>query len=191
MKSEELSSTTDEKLYNIYLRGDNEALDELLIRHRDGLVWFLYGIVRDEHDAEDIMMDTFALLITKQPKFRNNSTFKTWLYSIGRNLARKHVRKRDFTEKKEQLIIPEIVSEQLASGDILSDVIKTEDADKLCEAMEALKEEYATVLYLQYIEKLDIEQTARIMKKSEKQIYNLTNRAKIRLRETLDINQQD
>jgi len=36
---------TDEQMYSRFIHGETEALDELLLRHKDGLTWFLYGIV--------------------------------------------------------------------------------------------------------------------------------------------------
>ena len=37
--------------------------------------------------AEELMEETFFLLMTKKPKFKGKSSFKTWLYAIGRNVA--------------------------------------------------------------------------------------------------------
>lgn len=177
---------TDEQLYSRFIHGESDALDELLIRHKDGLTWFLYGIVKNVEDAEDLMMDTFALLITKKVNFKNNSSFKTWLYGIGRNLAKKHVRKSHYANEQIMNTLPEKYMEQLEDSDLLVDVIKAEDSGRLYAALNAIPEEYATAIYLQYIERLSSEQTAKIMKKSLKQIYNLTSRAKVRLRQELE-----
>lgn len=177
--------STDEQLYFRYLQGENEALDELLIRHKDRLIWFLYGIVKNMDDAEDLMMDTFALLITKKLKFAQNSSFKTWLYGIGRNLARKHVRKKNISTEKMAFLIPEFETDFGVQSDLLSEFVKEQDSKLLYQAMNRLPEAYSTVLYLQYMENLDVENISRIMKKSAKQVYNLTSRAKERLRNEL------
>lgn len=181
------NSVSDEQLYNDFLHGDNEALDELLVRYKDGLTWFLYGIVRNMEDAEDLMMDTFALLITKRLNFRNDSTFKTWLYGVGRNLARKHLRKSHCVNGHELVIVPEIYKEVIGSGDLLEDIIISEDVDQLYSALHSIPEEYATVLYLQYIEQLNTKQVARVMKKTVKQIYNLTARAKVQMKKEIEL----
>ena len=39
------------------------------------------------------MMDAFAVAASGTSRFRGNSSFKTWLFAIGRNLAMKHLRK--------------------------------------------------------------------------------------------------
>lgn len=38
------------------------------------------------------MEDTFFKLITKKPKYSGKSTFKSWLYAIGRNTAVDYIR---------------------------------------------------------------------------------------------------
>ena len=56
----------DEKDEIIYLRyiekEEDKDLETLLARHRDGLFIFLMGFVKNEEDAEDLLMDTFAKL---------------------------------------------------------------------------------------------------------------------------------
>ena len=178
---------TDEQLYSRFIHGETEALDELLLRHKDGLTWFLYGIVKNMEDAEDLMMDTFALLITKRLNFKNDSSFKTWLYGVGRNLARKHLRKNHYLNEKELVVLPDSYKEVIGASDLLTDVIKTEDVSRLYGALNSIPEEYATVLYLQYIEQLSTEQIAKVMKKTVKQVYNLTARAKAQMKKEIEL----
>ena len=150
----------------------------------------MYGIVKNMEDAEDLMMDTFALLITKKLNFKNDSSFKTWLYGIGRNLARKHARKSHYDNEQALNALPDSYMELIEESDLLSDIVKLEDNKRLYIALNSIPEEYATAIYLQYIEKLSIEQTSKIMKKTVKQIYNLTGRAKSRLKQELEKNRK-
>ena len=61
---------TDEALYSRYLETDDDGdLEILLARHREGLLLFLLGFVRNPEDAEDLLMDTFARLAVDQPRF--------------------------------------------------------------------------------------------------------------------------
>lgn len=171
---------TDEQLYSRYLLGENEAVDELLLRHKEGLTWFIYEFVHSYDDAEDLMMDTFALLLFKRVRFRGDSSFKTWLYGIGRNLSLNYLRKH----KNESVeIIDEAIPIEI---DVESEVISKENSKALFDALNQLKPEYAQVLYLSYFARMDSSQIANVMKKTVKQIYNLTERAKKQLREIVD-----
>ena len=55
------NSVSDEQLYIDFLHGNNEALDELLVRYKEGLTWFLYGIVKNLEDAEDLALLIFVM----------------------------------------------------------------------------------------------------------------------------------
>lgn len=173
---------TDEELYSRYLQGDNEAIDELLVRHKEGLTWFLYGVIHNKDDAEDLMMDTFALLLAKRVKFRNNSSFKTWLYGIGRNLA------NNFARKHKALLMERSELEQNSkeTAELDTQLLTEERNQKLYLAMKRLKPEYAEVLYLSYFEQMDAKQIAMVMKCTVKKVYNLTDRAKAKLKELVD-----
>ena len=85
---------TDEMLYRSYLNGEDEALRVLIEKYSEKLTLFIYGMVGNMHDAEEHMMDSFAILISKNKPFLGRSTFKTWLFAIGRNQARMFLRKR-------------------------------------------------------------------------------------------------
>ena len=77
--------------------GDVHGLDEIIIEYSDGLILYLTSVVGNIQTAEELAEDTFVLLGTKKPKFREKSSFKTWLYAIGRNIAIDHLRK--YTKK--------------------------------------------------------------------------------------------
>ena len=183
--SELLKSLTDEQLYNTFIKGDNAALDELLVRHKEGLTFFVYGFVNSFEDAEDIMMDAFALLIAKKVKFKEKSSFKTWLYGIGRNLARAHLRK---AVRMQTMPLDDSFFEDEKCPSSFAAIEGDDNKRALYKALNTLNDDYKTVIYLTYFENMDVAQIGAIMKKSSKQIYNITARAKEQLRKQLDGN---
>ena len=74
--------------YQRYLAGDDDALVALVRDYKDGLLLFLNRYVRNLSLAEELTEDTFFRLVTKRPRFSPHYSFKTWLYTIGRNTAR-------------------------------------------------------------------------------------------------------
>mgnify|MGYP000136154873 FL=1 len=74
--------------------GDDSGLVEIIVNYRDGLILYLNSFVGNIHIAEELAEDTFVLLGTKKPKDKGTSSFKTWLYTIGRNIAINHLRRR-------------------------------------------------------------------------------------------------
>ena len=74
--------------------GDEAGLDELIRTYRDGLTLYLASIVGSMQTAEELAEDTFVLLGVRKPLFKGKSTFRTWLYTIGRHIAADYYRKQ-------------------------------------------------------------------------------------------------
>ncbi len=175
---------SDEALYRAYLsRGSEDALRELLVRHREGLTLFLYGYVRNMDDAEELMLDAFAAAAARTSPWTGRSSFRTWLFGIGRHLALRQLRRRrslPAREEAEDAAVPE------SGGSPEMELLRSERSRQLQEAMDRLNPEYRQVLCLLYFEGMGSEEAARVMGKSKKQIYNLTERGKKALRAELE-----
>jgi len=78
--------------YHRFLAGDDEGLHEIICEYRTGLILYLNSFVQNIHTAEELTEDTFAELAIGCPKYSEKSTFKTWLYAIGRNVTAKYLR---------------------------------------------------------------------------------------------------
>jgi RNA polymerase sigma-70 factor (ECF subfamily) len=79
---------TDEQVYNRYLNERDEK-DILILyeRYKESLLLFIKGIVHNIDDAEELLIDTFAQIVAGPTLFSERSSFKTWLFSVGRNLS--------------------------------------------------------------------------------------------------------
>jgi RNA polymerase sigma-70 factor (ECF subfamily) len=167
--------------YQRFLKGDESALVELIRDYRDGLMLYLNGIVSDLSVAEELTEDTFLKLVLKKPRFSARCSFKTWLYTIGRNLALDHLkRSRRSTVCLEDC--PEISDEEC---DLERQYIQQEDQIMLHHAMKKLKPEYRQVLWLVYFEGFRCAQVGKIMGKSEATTQTLVSRARKALKEKL------
>ena len=83
---------TDEQLYSRFLKDrEEEALKILLERYRESLTLFLYGYVHSMEDAEDLMLDAFAEAAARESWSAEGSSFKTWLFAVGRKKALMHL----------------------------------------------------------------------------------------------------
>lgn len=84
----------DPTLLAAAMQGDINAFQCLFAEFQPQLRSFLYRMVADRHDAEDLTHDTFVRAFDKLSTFRGGSTLKTWTFRIGTNLARDLLRKR-------------------------------------------------------------------------------------------------
>ena len=181
---------TDEEVYSRFLNGeDREALGELLERYGASLTLFLRGYVDSIEDAEDLMMDSFVAIAMKKEWTAKGSSFKTWLFAIGRKLALKHNRKKRRTAAS----LDQWNTGRTEPGEAASEgyqypeteLLKQEQNQQLYRAMENLHAEYREVLFLLYFEQMTYEEAGVIMRKNKKQMYHLAERGKQALRQEL------
>nr|WP_294897063.1 sigma-70 family RNA polymerase sigma factor [uncultured Pedobacter sp.] len=86
---------TDQELVHLYIKGNESALSELIIRHKSRIYTSIYLLVKDEYLAEDIFQDTFIKVIKtlKAGKYNEEGKFLPWVLRIGHNLVIDHFRK--------------------------------------------------------------------------------------------------
>lgn len=175
----------DEIIYSRFLKEQDEALlAELLERHGQSLVLFINGMVQNMEDAEELMLDSFAVIASGTAHYtvRKDSTFKTWLFAIARNKARMLLRKRKF-------VFTSIDEEILADNNLPeSEIFEKEERKELYKALSEINKDYRQVLYLAYFEDMKPEEIARVLNKNIKQIYNLTARGREALKTVLERN---
>ena len=168
--------------YRRFLAGDDEGLHEIICEYRAGLILYLNSFVQNIHTAEDLAEDTFAELAIRCPKFSEKSSFKTWLYAIGRHITAKYLRKH-----AKLSIVPLESQEYLADEEsIEGNFIKSEQKRTVHKALHRLKQEYRQVLYLSFFEGFSNAEAAVIMKKSTRQIESLLYNAKKALKTELE-----
>ena len=163
--------------------GDVHGLDEIIIEYSDGLILYLTSIVGNIQTAEELTEDTFVLLGTKKPKFKEKSSFKTWLYAIGRNIAVDHLRKYS----KKACISLEDASEMTDDENAVEEAyIRKEQQIIVHKAMRKLQPSYQQVLWLIYFEGFSNKEAAKIMKKSLRSLESMLYRARKSLRSQLE-----
>ena len=168
------------ELYSRIATGDRNALAGLIELYRASLILFIYGIVKDEYDAEELTIDAFAQLIKNRSRFQGESSFKTYLFAIGRNLALRHLKKRRIHYSLDE------VGETPGEGTPEAEYLLDEGKQRLYAIMRELKAEHREVLHLVYFEGMSYSDSARVLKKGKRQIEGLLYRAKKSLKTRLE-----
>lgn len=172
-----------ESSYRRYLDGDESAFEEILKMYYEHLTFFINRYVRNIEEAKDIAIDCFAEIIARPRRFKFQTSFKTYLFSIGRHKAVDYVRRSSrikFTD--EELSETEEEADYITVEDA---VISDERKRAVNDAVEGLPKDMRIAVHLVYFEGLSCEEAAKVMKKNRKQIYNLICRAKTELRSIL------
>lgn len=169
--------------YRRFLDGDDSGFVEIIKDYKDGLTIYLCSITGNVHVAEDLTEDTFVRIITRKPRFSGKSAFKTWLYTIGRNIAIDFLRKKSGIQEVSADEFAELRSDELLLEEMY---IKEEEKRDLHQAMKKLPENYRQVLWLTYFEELSNKEAAQVMKKSVHNIETMLYRARMSLRKELE-----
>lgn len=169
------------ELYSQFLAGDDAGLEQLITEYKDGLILYLHTLVGDLTLAEELTEDTFVRLCVKKPRDKKTGSFKTWLYTIGRNVAISHMR------KAAKATVPMDTVAELAdeTADLLQLYLREEQKILLHRGMEKLKPEYRQILWLIYFEGLGCKEAAAVMGKSVHATEMLASRARQALKKEL------
>ncbi len=167
--------------YRRFLDGDDTGLVEIVRDYKDGLILYIDSFARNISLSEEIAEDTFVRLGVKKPRFSGRSSFRTWLYAIGRNTALDCFRKRS---KHETVPIDEC--SELSDMESLENAYILEERKRTVHrAMTKLKDDYRQVLWLIYFEGFSCSEAARIMRKSTHAVETLAYRARQSLKDEL------
>ena len=74
--------------------GDTVAFTELVDRYKGPLVNFIYRMLRDQTEAEDIAQTAFVQAFKSAARYSAKAKFSTWLFTIARNLCLNELRRR-------------------------------------------------------------------------------------------------
>ncbi len=96
MKSVDIQVMSEESLIERYLKGDENALGQLIQKHQSKVFAYLIKIVKDEEVANDLFQDTFIKVINtlRSRSYNEQGKFINWVLRIAHNLAIDHFRKK-------------------------------------------------------------------------------------------------
>ena len=169
--------------YQRFIGGDNSGLEELVEMYNDSIVFYINGFVNNVFVSEDIAADTFAELIIRKNRYKNDYMFKTWLYNIARNNAIDYLRKQSRWKFRP---IEDFENDLVDNETLENTVLKSEQNKRLHSVMKNMHNEYRDVLHLIYFENMSYDEASTVMGKNNKQVKNLIYRAKQALKMALE-----
>ena len=68
-------------------------IEKIYVEYSTELYRYLFSLTHSSADAEDPLSETFIRALKKLPSFKEDSSVRTWLYSIARNVWREFIRR--------------------------------------------------------------------------------------------------
>ncbi len=168
-----VQSEEDKLYYQNFLGGDKEAFEKLVIKHKDHLIYFIHRFVNNLVIAEDLAQDAFVEVLIHKDRYHFQVSFKTYLFTIGRNKA------IDYIRKNKRMILVEDYPESCDEINRLEEnLIRKEERKLIVSAMRKLKPDYQLAISLIDFEEMTYAEAGRVLKKNDAQIKVLIYRAR-------------
>ena len=162
----DLKLMSDEELVVTYAHGNNSAFDILLNRHQSNVYSYIYFIVRNREQAEDIFQETFVKAITtiKQGRYTENGKFRAWINRIAHNLIIDNYRqeKNEQTISNDEYEVDLFNNHKFSDGTIEDEMIKSQILTDVKKLINHLPENQKEVLLMRYYRDLSFKEIADI-----------------------------
>ncbi len=174
----------DNQLIKLIITSNREAYHELFRRYEKKLFVYIYHMVSNREETEDILQNVFTKTYRSIEKFDVNRKFSSWIYRIAHNETINYLKRKN----KKQFISFEDVStskdklEASFSEDFIEDVwMRREENEEIDAALEKLPLKYKEVLKMRYFSEYSYEKISAILHKPVNTVGTLINRAKKKL----------
>ena len=172
--------------------GSLEAFDTLTIMFRERLYSVIYNMTFNHDDAADLTQDAFVKAFRSLSKFKEKSSFFTWIYRIGVNLTLTYLKKRKARKffsfdyfMTEGLSSKETEKFSSKESNSVRTTLLNELHEKLNEALLRLSDKHRTIVVLYEIDGLSHREIASIMKCTEGTVRSRLHYAKLQLQSFL------
>ena len=154
------------------------AVEELYATYREDLFRYLCSLTHDPAQAEDLLSETFLQALQSAGSFRGQSSEKTWLFGIARNLWLRALRRRRPTVPLEDLA-------GLAAGEEPADAAAARMLRDRIRTLLAQKDERTRAIVMQRMQGVPFETIARALGISAGSARVMDYRTRQWLKETL------
>ena len=173
-------------------RGDRAAFVALVEKYKQPLHNFIHRTLRDEAEAEDLAQNVFLQVYKSRDRYERTAKFSTWLFTIARNLCLNEIRRRSrhpaealeetHSENEDQ---PQRQYEDRKVLLATDNVLHSELAGKIEEALAELPENQRTAILLCRQDELSYEEIAEVLDCSLSATKSLIHRGREFLKEKL------
>ncbi|MCA9364435.1 MAG: sigma-70 family RNA polymerase sigma factor [Candidatus Moranbacteria bacterium] len=192
--SKAMNDLDDNEVIVLTRQKNQECYQEIVKRYQKRLSAYLYHLVGNKEEVEDVLQEVFVKVYKNIKKFDVNQKFSSWIYRIAHNEAvnflKKKTRRRlvsweDIISYKDQMALQEEQGQE-SSMDVW---MRKERRQEVKDAIAKLPKKYRAVLALRYECVHSYQEMAEILGKPTNTVGTLLRRAKKRLVTVL--NEQD
>jgi RNA polymerase sigma-70 factor, ECF subfamily len=186
---------TDRAAVSEVLAGKHESFRVLVDRHGRKVFGLAYRMTGNEHDADEVVQETFLRCYKRLDSFESRSSFSTWLYRIASNCALDLLakRKQDKTHIVESDAHEDDLNPEERTLDYASPqpgpermLLSAELRQRVGDAMQRLTAVERTAFVLRHFEGRSISEIGDVLKVKDEAVKNTVFRAVKKMRTELE-----
>ena len=160
-----LRTKTDHELIQNFQDGDLNALETLVLRHKDKMYTSILFLVKDKYLAEDIFQDVLIKIIDtiRGGRYTEEGKFLPWAMRIAHNLCVDHFRKVKRTpaiKTSDDRDIFEVINFTEEGAD--EKMMKRQSHEKVRQMLDLLPEDQREVIILRHYADLSFKEIASL-----------------------------
>lgn len=181
----------DAELMVAFQQGNGAAFEQLLDKYHRPIVNFIYKIVNNAAEAEELAQEVFLRIYRSRDGYEPRARFAAWIYRIATNLSLKEAsRKRRMrfwshhsNSHKDPLMVEEVLRDP--APDAEGRVISSELGRVMRRAIGSLPRNEKVALILRRYEELSYREIAEIMDCTEAAVKTYIHRGKLHVRDRI------
>ena len=181
------STPSDGDLLEQWVQGEARAGNVLVKRYFDEMSRFFRNKVRSEGDITELVAETFAGCTSAIARFRGETSFRRFLYSIANNKLLRYIEKQYKRERERENFL-EVCVADLDRSSASSIVMGKRETRAFVQALREIPVKHQILLELMYFSGLSGSQIAERLGLAEGTIRGRIRAAKKRLRERIAAN---
>ncbi|WP_075982174.1 RNA polymerase sigma factor SigX [Bacillus massilinigeriensis] len=165
----------------------DSVFDELYRKYHHDVFQFLYYMVNNREQAEDLVQEVYIRVLKSYKQFEGKSSEKTWLFSIARNVAIDSFRKQ---KNWRQRILEKFdwSTQQVKDDSPIPEEItlQREELQLIYHCLNDCTVDQKMVVIMRYIQELSIAETAEALGWTESKVKTTQHRALKALRQKME-----
>ena len=181
----------DAALMVAFQKGDTAAFEQLLVKYHRPIVNFIYKIVNNAAEAEELTQDVFLKIYRARANYEPLAPFAAWIYRIAANVSLKALGKKRFLRFGFRPSMhgdgfsgaAELLPDQRPNAE--RSLVESETGTIVREAVRSLPKNEKLALILRRYEGLSYKEIALVMNCTEAAVKTYIHRGKLRVRDRI------
>ncbi len=179
-----MKNLTDAEIIESVKKGNAADYSVLIDRYKSKSYTMLKRMLKNDFEAEEVLMDCFLKAYNNLSTFKNESKFSTWFYRIVYNTA---LTKLSSSKRKIEMEMSSIDDLHFLKSDYSADILVNEDISTVMKKMiNQLPPKNAAVITMFYLEEMKTEEISEVLEISVANVKVILHRSRNLLREILE-----